>query len=178
MSDKKEEKFIEKIKLHSKNKSIEKENMEFRKFLKSDELDEERFQKIVREITEKIDCKNCANCCKALNHVLNEDDIERISKHLDVTKEDFVSKYTLKNKDNEIHIRQMPCVFLAENKCSKYDIRPEACKEYPNLLGKDVTERCLAFFNNAEMCQIAYNVLENAKAEFLEDIYAFNNPYL
>ena len=32
------------------------------------------------------------------------------------------------------------------------------------------------FFANAEMCPIVFNTLENAKAEFLEDIYAFENP--
>jgi len=42
--------------------------------------------------------------------------------------------------------------------------------------GKDVTARCHAFFSNAEVCPIVFNVLENANDEFSEDMYAFENP--
>jgi len=43
-----------------------KENMQFRDFLKSGELDQKRFDTIVKEVTEKIDCITCGNCCKVL----------------------------------------------------------------------------------------------------------------
>ncbi len=169
---------IEKIKSHCKSKPIQRENQKFWDFLKSDELYQDRFHKIVKEITEKIDCTKCANCCNALKLELNEQDIARISEHLSLAKEDFVSKYIIKNNESGLELRQIPCPFLAENKCSIYDIRPESCKEYPNLLDKDVTTRCHAFFSNAEVCPIVFNVLENAKEEFSEDIYTFENSDL
>lgn len=159
---------------HCKSKPIEKENMKFSEFLKSDEFDQEIFIKIVDEITKQIDCTKCANCCKVLGIVLNELDIERISKHLKLTKEEFISKYLVKN-DNELKIKQLPCPFLKDNNCSIYEIRPKTCREYPNL-DKDVSDRCQQFFSNAEICPIVFNVLENAKEEFLEEIYAFENP--
>jgi len=167
---------IEKMKAHCRSKPIQKENQRFWEFLRSDELDQERFQKIVKEITEKIDCTKCANCCKLLKPTLNEQDIARISEHLNLAKGDFILKYAVKNNENEFELKQMPCAFLVDNKCRIYEIRPKSCKEYPNLLGKDVTVRCRAFFSNTEMCPIVFNVLENAKEEFLEDIYTFENP--
>ncbi len=166
---------IEKIKIHCKSKPIRRKNMKFWEFLKSDELDFERFNKIVKEVTEKIDCTICANCCKALGTVLNELDIEKISNYSNLTKEEFISKYLTKNDENELEIKQLPCPFLKDNRCQIYEIRPETCKNYPNF-DKDVSFRCHQFFSNAEICPIVFNVLENAKEEFLEDIYAFENP--
>ncbi len=167
---------IEKIKMHCRSKPIQRENQRFYEFLKSGKLDQERFQKIVKEIMAKIDCTKCSNCCKILRPALNEQDAGRISNHLALAKEEFISKYAMKNNENEFELKQMPRPFLIDNKCLIYEIRPESCKEYPNLLGKDVTARCHAFFSNAEVCPIVFNVLENAKEEFLEDIYAFENP--
>jgi hypothetical protein len=167
---------IEKMKIHCQSKPVQRENQKFWEFLKSDTLDQDRFQKIVREITEKIDCTKCANCCKELKPILGELDIERISKHLGMTKEDFILKYSVKNDEKEFELNQMPCIFLVDNKCQIYEMRPKNCREYPNLLGKDVTIRCNAFFYDAEICPIVFNVLENSKKEFLEDIYAFENP--
>lgn len=156
-------------------KRNEKENVNFYKFLKTDELDQKRFQKIVKEIEEKIDCAKCGNCCKVLGTVLIDNDIDRISKHLKFTNEEFISKYLVKNEEGNFEFKDKPCVFLVDNKCKIYDIRPEECKAYPHL-DKDVTYRGHQFLANAEICPIAFNVLENAKEEFLEDIYAFENP--
>ena len=167
---------IEKMKIHCRSNPIRKEDQKFWEFLKSDELDQKRFQKIVKEIMKKIDCTKCSNCCKVLKPALNEQDVGRISEYLNLAKEDFILKYAVKNNENEFELKQMPCAFLVDNKCQIYEIKPESCKEYPDLLGKDITARCHAFFSNAEVCPIVFNVLENAKEEFLEDIYAFENP--
>ncbi|MBI2140289.1 hypothetical protein HYU14_05165 [Candidatus Woesearchaeota archaeon] len=39
-------------------------------------------------------------------------------------------------------------------------------------------EKSGLLIKNAQICPVAFNVLENAKEEFLEDIYAFENPDL
>lgn len=155
-------------------KMEEKDNMSFWKWLKTDELDFEIFNKIVKEITEKIDCTKCGNCCKEISPVLSDEDIKRASENLNLTKEEFIKRYLIKDKDNEL-IFNLPCSFLKENKCIIYEARPKDCRIFPNL-DKDVTVRCHQFFSNAELCPIAFNVLQNAKEEFLEDIYAFENP--
>ena len=157
-----------KIKRHCRGSPVRRENQKFNEFLKSDKLDQERFQKIVKEITGKIDCTKCANCCKVLKPALDEQDAGRISEHLNLAEEDFISKYAVKNNENEPELKQIPCPFLINNKFQVYEIRPESCKEYPYLLGKDITTRCHSFFSNAEICPIVFNVLENAKEEFLK----------
>ncbi|MFW6121672.1 MAG: hypothetical protein ACOC80_12365 [Petrotogales bacterium] len=48
--------------------------------------------------------------------------------------------------------------------------------EYIHNLDKDVTLRCIQLFGNTEVCPIVFNVLENAKKYFLEDIYDFMIP--
>lgn len=166
---------INRMKSHCRSKPVQRENQKFWEFLKSDKLDHERFEKIVREIKLKIDCTKCSNCCKLLKPILNDEDTERISEHLNLSREDFILKSAVKNSEAQFEIKQAPCPFLINNKCQIYVVRPESCKEYPNL-DKDVTERCNAFFRNAEVCPLVFNVLENAKEEFLEDIYAFENP--
>jgi Fe-S-cluster containining protein len=153
----------------------EREDMKFWEFLKSGDFDQERFNKIVKEMEKKIDCTKCRNCCRMLGIVLENDDINRISKYLNLTKEDFISRYLMRNKLNDFEFKDKPCIFLVDNECQIFEVRPEGCRGYPHL-DKDVTWRCIQFFSNAEVCPIVFNVLQNAKEEFLEDMYDFENP--
>ncbi|MBU1989095.1 MAG: YkgJ family cysteine cluster protein [Nanoarchaeota archaeon] len=151
----------------------EKDNMSFWKWLKEDGLDIERFNKIVKEVTKKIDCTKCGNCCKEISPVLSEEDIKIASEKLNISKDEFIEKYT-KKADKGI-VFNLPCPFLKEMRCSIYESRPKDCRSFPNL-DKDVSSRCHQFFNNAELCPIVFNVLENAKEEFEQEIYEFENP--
>ncbi len=48
-----------------------------------------------------------------------------------------------------------------------------------NLLNDKLTrDNVDTFLENAAKCPIVFNVLENAKEEFLEEIFAFENPML
>jgi hypothetical protein len=48
-----------------------------------------------------------------------------------------------------------------------------------NLLNDKLTgDNIDTFLENAAKCPIVFNVLENAKEEFLEEIFAFENPTL
>ena len=150
-----------------------KENMEFKDFIKSGKLDQKDFAIIVKEVTEKIDCTTCGNCCRVLKTTLGKEDIDRIAHHLHMSVEDFIEEYITKNTEGKYELKHVPCSFLQkDNNCKIYEVRPEECRGYP-YLDKDVTTRCIQFFANAEVCPIVFNVLENAKEVFLEDIYDF-----
>jgi Fe-S-cluster containining protein len=152
------------------------ENMQLRDFLKSGELDQKRFDTIVKEVTEKIDCTTCGNCCKVLKPSLNREDIKRIAKYLRMTTDTFISCYVTKDSEGGYEFKHSSCSFLQDNNtCRIYEVRPDECKGYPHL-DKDITTRCIQFFANAEVCPIVFNVIENAKEEFLEDIYDFMIP--
>ncbi len=87
--------------------SNRKENLSFLRFLHSTEIDNERFEKIIKEVISKILCQN-KTCCEFLQQISTE------------------------NIDKLI--------------------------------------------NNAPECLIVFNILENAKREFEEDIFVFENP--
>ena len=93
-------------------KQQEKENTVFWKWLKEDELDFKRFNKIVKEVTEKIDCTKCANCCKEISPVLSEEDIKRAAERLNIDREEFIKKYTKTDEDKEIIFNNLPCPYL------------------------------------------------------------------
>ena len=155
-------------------KQQEKENLLFWKWLKEDKLDLEIFSKIVKEVTERIDCTKCANCCKEISPVLGKEDIEKAAEKLNINKEELIEKYTKTDVDKDI-VFNLPCPMLKENKCSIYNARPKDCINFPNL-DKDISCRCHQFFSNAEICPIVFNVLENAKSEFEQELYEFENP--
>ena len=147
-----------------------KANMDFKDFMKSGKVDQRRFKAIVKEVTGKIDCTQCGNCCKKLKPCVTENDIERISQYLHITTDSFIKQYLMKNTDGEFEFNHAPCSFLQkDNRCKIYEVRPRDCQSYPHLQN-DVTYRCLQFFANAEVCPIVFNVLENSKVEFSENI--------
>ncbi|MEK6960776.1 MAG: hypothetical protein AABX47_06385 [Nanoarchaeota archaeon] len=102
---------LEQIGRHCRSKPIQKENINFKKFVLESEFDQERFAKITKEIRSKLSCPADGACCSLLNDRLTSDNID-------------------------------------------------------------------IFLNHAAKCPIVFNVLENAKEEFLEEIFAFENTTL
>ncbi|MEG0761060.1 MAG: YkgJ family cysteine cluster protein, partial [Chryseobacterium sp.] len=50
-------------------------------------------QEVHDKVFEKVDCLQCANCCKTTGPLYTEKDIERISKHLRMKQVDFENKF-------------------------------------------------------------------------------------
>lgn len=140
----------------------EKENMEFRNFIKNTDFDKKKFNQIVKGVESQIDCTECGNCCKILSFALTEADMRGISERLQITEEEFRGRYTVKNNEGAYEFKQKPCIFLKNGKCRIYDARPGECRNYPHL-NKDLSVRTLQFLSNAEVCPVVFNVLENAK---------------
>lgn len=96
-----------------------------------------RLDQQVMEMHEKVfactDCLQCANCCKTTGPLFTDRDIGRISKHLKLKPGGFVEKYLRIDEDGDYVLKQVPCAFLLpDNRCSIYDVRPKACREYPH----------------------------------------------
>ncbi|KPA18083.1 Fe-S-cluster oxidoreductase, partial [Candidatus Magnetomorum sp. HK-1] len=74
----------------------ENENWKFRSFIKSYE-NSEKLDSIVhrlnKEISSKIDCTTCANCCKAIQPTFTQKDITNIAKQFKITPSQFVDQY-------------------------------------------------------------------------------------
>lgn len=109
------------------------------------------------------DCLACANCCRTTSPIFRDRDIDRLAKHLRIRPADLIDQHLKLDEDGDYVLRIAPCPFLdlEDNKCSVYEHRPLACREYPhtdrkNMLGiLDLTER------NTRVCPAVANIIRN-----------------
>jgi Fe-S-cluster containining protein len=147
--------------------AIEEENMIFRTFLKGlepDELDG-LVHEMHRELFDKTDCRACSNCCKVIVPALDSDDVERISRLLSISEQDFRKKYLVYNDDGWV-FNSKPCPFLTERGCSIYDYRPEICREYPFTDKDELICRLFNLMVNCEVCPVVFEIVERLKAHY------------
>ncbi len=93
---------IEKIKRVSKKR--EKENNDFRTFLKGVDSDKVDIvvHKLNEEIVSQIDCQECGNCCESLRPCVTDSEIENLSQLNKSSKKDFILKYVEKDDFDDI----------------------------------------------------------------------------
>src|ERR1700755_3557560 len=73
------------------------------------------------EAFSKIDCLQCANCCKKYSPRFKTPDIKRISRHLKMRESEFIDTYLKVDEEGDFVARSAPCPFLgADNYCSIY----------------------------------------------------------
>ena len=158
---------------HIKRMGIKKEeeNLNFRAFLKQhdmlpEEIDE-CVHEIANEISSKIDCTKCSNCCKQIRPVLDEDDISRFALGLDIPISEFRQQYLSADEDStsKFRFKELPCPFLKNDQCTNYDNRPTDCRSYPHLHKDDFIFRLWGVIDNYEVCPIVFNVFEQLKIE-------------
>jgi uncharacterized protein len=119
---------------------------------------------------EKVDCLDCANCCKSIPPIINETDARRIAKHLGMKVTEFKNQYVKVDEDMDMVMNQSPCPFLQEddnNKCLIYEYRPKACREYPHTEDFEFVKNLKLHAVNARYCPAVFHMLENLKAEGL-----------
>jgi len=117
------------------------------------ELHEEAFS--------KVDCLQCANCCKNYSPRFKTPDIKRISKHLKMRESDFIETYLKVDEEGDFVVKSLPCPFLgADNFCSIYDQRPSDCRRFPYTDEDIIIKRQQLTLKNSSFCPITYYVLE------------------
>ena len=110
---------------------------------------------------EKINCLECANCCKNHSPRFKQPDIKRIAKSLRIKEGDLVARYLVIDKEGDYVSREKPCPFLAEdNTCNIYDDRPSDCARYPYTDEDVLIKRIPLTLKNAMVCPITHAVLE------------------
>ncbi|MDE5432720.1 YkgJ family cysteine cluster protein [Elizabethkingia meningoseptica] len=121
-------------------------------------------QETHNEVFEEIDCLQCANCCKTTGPLFTEKDIERIAKHLRLKPSEFESKFLRVDEDQDKILQNLPCFFLMDdNKCSIYEVRPKACREYPHTDRKKIYQINHLTLKNTMICPAAYTFVEKIK---------------
>lgn len=115
---------------------------------------------------DRINCLDCANCCKSLPALVTRSDIERISRHLGMSTRDFTAEYTRLDEDGDRVIDGAPCPFLRpDNHCSIYEQRPRSCRQYPHTGGNAFTDHLKLHSANAAWCPAVHHILKDLSSE-------------
>ena len=123
---------------------------------------DKKFEGLHERAFAKIDCLECANCCTTTGPLFTSTDIARIAKKLSMKQKHFVKEYLRIDEDDDYVLNVLPCPFLlTDNKCSIYEFRPKACREYPHT---DMSNQEKIFdltLKNSAICPAVYDILEN-----------------
>ena len=98
----------------------------------------------------RFQCTACGKCCSGFSGYVwvTESEMLAMAEYLDISLSLFKRKY-VRQKDNkyalvELRARNYDCIFLRDNKCIVYPVRPKQCKIYPwwkeNLKSKESWE--------------------------------------
>lgn len=159
------------IQIRSLAEVKEEENYRFRAFLKNkcrlepEQIDERVFA-ATRRVWAGIDCTQCANCCKEVRPTFSEEEVGRLARRFEISREQFIERYLVRSEpldDNPWITRATPCPFLKENCCSVYEDRPADCSGYPYLYKEDFVSRTLGMIGRTFTCPIVYGVMEELK---------------
>jgi Fe-S-cluster containining protein len=109
---------------------------------------------------EKIDCLDCARCCKNYSPRFKMPDIKRISKYLGMKETAFIDQYLSMDEEGDYVSKTRPCPFLGnDNACSIYDHRPTDCQRF-HYTDEDVFfKRIPITMKNAEFCPAVHDVM-------------------
>jgi Fe-S-cluster containining protein len=109
----------------------------------------------------KIDCLQCANCCKNYSPRFKTPDIKRISRHLKMREGEFIETYLTLDSEGDYVVKSKPCPFLgADNYCNIYEVRPSDCRRFPYTDEDVIVKRQALTLKNSTFCPIVYSVLE------------------
>lgn len=113
------------------------------------------------EAFEKINCLDCAACCKNYSPRFKTPDIKRISKHLGMKEGAFIDTYLHVDHEGDYVLQSHPCPFLgADNYCSIYEHRPSDCARFPYTDEDVILKRQQLTIKNSTFCPAVYFVLE------------------
>lgn len=150
-----------------KKKSQERKGV-YARFLKTAKVQKlvKKLPALHEEAFSKIDCLDCAACCKNYSPRFKTPDIKRISKHLGLRESAFIDTYLRLDEDGDYVVKQTPCPFLGtDNYCSIYEVRPSDCSRFPYTDEDVLLKRQAITLKNASFCPAVFYVLEKLIAE-------------
>jgi uncharacterized protein len=87
----------------------------------------------------RFECTGCGQCCTGSSGYvwLNEDEIVNIAAYLKISLDEFAQRFLRRIQGNYALLENRKayeiydCVFLKNNKCEIYPVRPTQCKTFP-----------------------------------------------
>ena len=149
----------------------ERENLEFRTFLKCNadekELDEQ-FVKLHDELFAQYDCNRCRNCCKMYHGSIPEEEVEKDALYLGLAATDFAEQYLVrKDSEGNYQTKHKPCDFLtADGSCKLGECKPESCKKYPYTNQPERLWSLYSVLEAVSVCPVAFEIYERLKKEY------------
>lgn len=111
---------------------------------------------------QKINCLDCANCCKSISPGITDKDVERLAKFLKIKPSAFIDSYLTLDTDGLYMFTSTPCPFLlADNYCSVYAVRPRACKEYPHTDRRKFNKLIAITAQNISVCPAVFHIISD-----------------
>ena len=155
--------------LHNWQKRSKEKQKQFRQFLQRADKNKvlKQLPTLHEEAFEKVNCLQCAACCKNYSPRFKMPDIKRISKHLGMKESVFIEKYLRVDEDGDFVVKTSPCPFLgADNFCSIYDVPPSDCHRFPYTNEDIIIKRQQLTLKNSTFCPITFYVLEKLTQTF------------
>lgn len=149
--------------LHNWQKKSKEKQKHYKSFLEHADKNKvlRQLPQLHEEAFEKVDCLQCAACCKNYSPRFKTPDVKRISKHLGMKESNFIETYLRVDEDGDFVVKSSPCPFLgADNFCSIYDVRPSDCVRFPYTNEDVIVKRQKLTLTNASFCPITFYVLE------------------
>lgn len=159
------------------HKSSQKQAPENKKFLtRLKKADPRNLDKVFHETHDQVfaemDCLDCANCCKTTSPIFYQTDVDRLAKSLRMKPGAFIEKYLRVDEDKDLVLQQSPCPFLlSDNRCSVYEDRPKACREYPHTDRRKMVQVMDLTYKNTLVCPAVLEMVARIKSVFGPDGY-------
>jgi Fe-S-cluster containining protein len=85
-----------------------------------------------------LECQRCTACCRWPGQVrLTEEEVTRLAVFKGVTENEFIQRFTRLRRDRGgLALQEKPdggCIFLEGNDCAVQPVKPQQCREFPNL---------------------------------------------
>lgn len=149
--------------LNNWNKKSAGQQKAYKQLLKT--ANQQKMLKLLPDLHEeaftKVNCLECANCCRNYSPRFKTPDIKRISKHLGMKEGAFIESYLRLDEDGDYVVKSSPCPFLgSDNYCGIYDVRPSDCARYPYTDEDVLLKRPQLTLKNSTVCPAVHYVLE------------------
>lgn len=85
-----------------------------------------------------LECERCTACCRWPGQVLlSNEEITRLAMFKGLCEHDFIQQYARLRQDKRgLALKDQPdgaCIFLEGDNCSVQSVKPQKCREFPNL---------------------------------------------
>lgn len=154
--------------LHNWQKRSKEKQKQFKNFLSRADKNAvlKKLPQLHEEAFEKIDCLQCAACCKNYSPRFKTPDVKRISKHLGMKESVFIETYLRVDEEGDFVVKALPCPFLgSDNFCSLYEVRPSDCARFPYTDEDVIIKRQNLTLKNSTFCPITFYVLEKLEQQ-------------